>query len=543
MSSKGLASGGMEQTNKLFPNSWPNSWTEEEWRNERDSFIQEYQDFDSDDVALMLCCVSGNFPLRLEPVDESGTVRSALADALALLHELPATSSEWESEIPSFLASVADLAEEKAAQRQWSVQFDTVWDEIRGAFATLLEFFEQDVQTWESSRVSADADTTETLSLTHRLQSLLAEYAPIHERAASITEERERNRMREDLQPLILDALRGIEAVMSPSLGAEDDGSTTAVHPHPNLPPQGEGTSGETLPTGGAGAHEAAAPLVEDAPVAAQESSTPEPAPTFPSTVEATPSAGEANLNAIPEALPSRDVESKGPAVAVAEPLNDEAGASEELASLQTENLTLRDDAEALRSENQDLREEVEVLKTELFSAQEKEDAWRIAYISAKDSSSEELQETAPEIESVNGAVRLAMARFKQELLFAPNSESSIEENPFNDPQKVWEALHWLATTYYASRMGRLRVTDFDHSIKEACGWWYKGDQGETTLSRYEKSYTTRVDGKRHQLAEHIGKGTTFDARYTIRIAFSWDKDKRQVVIGYVGRHQQTDAS
>ena len=166
-----------------------------------------------------------------------------------------------------------------------------------------------------------------------------------------------------------------------------------------------------------------------------------------------------------------------------------------------------------------------------------------MAYRSAMDGSLEEVGVAPPVVESVFDAVEIAKGRFRQELVFAPNSESSIEDNPFTDPLRVWEALEWLGTTYYASRMGRLRVTDFDQSIKEACGWWYKGDQGETTVSRYEKSYTTRFGGKRYTLLEHIGKGTTFDARYTIRIAFDWDREKRQVVIGYIGRHQQTDAS
>ena len=225
--------------------------------------------------------------------------------------------------------------------------------------------------------------------------------------------------------------------------------------------------------------------------------------------------------------------------VAVAEPPGNDA----EFTVLQTENLGLRNDADALRSENQDLRDEVEALKTELFGSQEREESWRMAYRSAMDGSLKEAGEPPPTVETVHSAVELAKGSFRQELLFAPNSESNIEENPFTDPQKVWEALRWLATTYYPSKMGRLRVTDFDQSIKEACGWWYKGDQGETTLSRYEKSYTTRVEGKRHWLAEHIGKGTTFDARYTIRIAFDWDRDRRQVIVGYIGRHQQTDAS
>ena len=107
----------------------------------------------------------------------------------------------------------------------------------------------------------------------------------------------------------------------------------------------------------------------------------------------------------------------------------------------------------------------------------------------------------------------------------------------------MWEALQWLATTYYKSKMGQLRVTNFDQSVKEACGWWYKGDQGETTMTRYRNSYTTHAHGRTYQLAEHIGKGTNFDARYTIRIAFNWDDGLRRVIVGYIGRHQQTDAS
>ena len=211
--------------------------------------------------------------------------------------------------------------------------------------------------------------------------------------------------------------------------------------------------------------------------------------------------------------------------------------------TLMSENVGLREDASALRSDNQDLRNEVETLKTELFSSQKSEDGWRLAYRSAMDSSLEEVGIAPPVVESVNDAVEMARSQFRQELLFSPNSESNVEDNPFNDPARVWEALKWLATTYFASKMGRVRVTDFDQSVKEACGWWYKGDQGETTVSKFEKSYTTRVNGKRYTLVEHIGKGTTFDARYTIRIAFDWDRDRRQVIVGYIGRHQQTDAS
>ena len=93
------------------------------------------------------------------------------------------------------------------------------------------------------------------------------------------------------------------------------------------------------------------------------------------------------------------------------------------------------------------------------------------------------------------------------------------------------------------SRLGDIVVTDFDLSVRETCGWWYKPSQGETTMTSYRNSYTTQLDGKTYWLKEHIGKGTNRDARYTIRIAFDWDRERKAVVVGYIGRHQQTDAS
>ena len=216
---------------------------------------------------------------------------------------------------------------------------------------------------------------------------------------------------------------------------------------------------------------------------------------------------------------------------------------ADEFAALQSENQSLHGDTRALSSENRDLREEVELLKAELYESQEMEESWRLAYLSSKGGVHDAIADTPREIESVNAAVEAAKERFKGQLTFAPNSESEIEGNPFIRPEKVWEALQWLATTYYKSKMGQLRVTNFDQSVKEACGWWYKGDQGETTMTRYRNSYTTHAHGRTYQLAEHIGKGTNFDARYTIRIAFNWDDGLRRVIVGYIGRHQQTDAS
>ena len=509
LADRGLDSSSAGLSEKVFPGFWP----VEQWKAEQKAFCQNHDEYEQEDVALMLCYVSGRFPLASDPDSSEGDGSAALSAALSYLSELPPTAPEWEEEIPNFAASVSRLIEEKAAQLRWSADFDAIVAAVRRDFAELLGFFEQDTHYWTASRVSSEADTAVTLTLAQRLQSLLTEYQPIHERAPGISEERERSRRREELQPLILEAVHEIDGLMSGEAGSEESDS-------PEEPePDGPSAPDDTPPP-----YELPEP---SGPATAQTTQRPSPEREPPL------------ANPLQEALPVSDTAPPVRPVAVAEP----PGIAAEYNALQSENHGLRNNADSLRSENQHLRDEVEALKAELYDSQEMEESWRLAYLSSKDGFLEPDESAVPDVESVNAAVEMARRRFKKELTFAPNSESNIESNPFIRPEKVWEALQWLATTYYRSKMGQLRVTNFDQSIKEACGWWYKSDQGETTVSRYKKSYTAYAYGKTYRLEEHIGKGTNFDARYTIRIAFDWDDDLRQVIVGYIGRHQQTDAS
>ena len=465
LESKGLDADGPNMAQNRFHTVWePKQW-EAEW----EEFTQAHEEFDRDDVGLMLSYVSGKLPF-LEPGEKeiSAVVSERLAAALACLRGLPPTAPEWASAVPRFIESLSALVDDKAAELRWADDFDAVLQSVRTEFAELLAFFEQDTETWAAARVSREADTAAVLGSSEKLRSLLTEYQPIHERAAGISEERDRIRQRDKLQPSILETAQEIDGLMT-----EEPGNPAYIPP----------------------------PAIAMREALASETST-EP------------------------------VSAQPPGISAAE-----------YAALQSENQSLHNDSHALRSENRDLRDEVELLKAELYESQEMEESWRLSYLSSKGGVPDASVDMPSEIESVNAAVEAAKERFQGQLTFAPNSESEIEDNPFIRPEKVWEALQWLATTYYQSRMGQMRVTNFDQSIKEACGWWYKGDQGETTVSRYRKSYTAHAHGKTYLLEEHIGKGTNFDARYTIRIAFNWDDGLRRVIVGYIGRHQQTDAS
>ncbi|MYH61554.1 MAG: hypothetical protein F4148_07245 [Caldilineaceae bacterium SB0675_bin_29] len=146
-------------------------------------------------------------------------------------------------------------------------------------------------------------------------------------------------------------------------------------------------------------------------------------------------------------------------------------------------------------------------------------------------------------IEDVRTAVALAKEKYAGELHFQPNSKSEIDDNPYEKPTNVLAALEWLATTFYRSKMGEVKVHDFDKSIKKVCGWRYKRGQSKQTMHKYKPWYTTSFEGRTYWLERHVGTGSNKDSRYTIRIAFDWDKARRIVVIGYIGQHQQTDAT
>ena len=490
--------------------SFSGTWLLERLHTEREAFCRDNEEFSPDDAALMLCCLSGNFPFQPDPQTEAMEVDQVLSDFLDSLRGIPADSPVWKDVIPNFAASVSGLVDEKGAQLRWASDFDAVLQSLNGDHAELLAFFEhQDTQQWSAARVSRQADTAAALRMAQELGSTLAEYAAVHDVAPGITEERERSRKRAALQTSVLERLSAMAALMTedPDEASDDESASLDANGIPTI----RGISASPNPDSSS--------LPRAVSHSAPDGGLPQ--------AGSLPAGQRADINAAADSAPE----------------NLETVALAEYQALQSENDNLLEITQALRSEMADLREELEAVKTERHSSEEVAESWRLAYRSLLNGPEQEAEEGQADVESVNAAVELARNRYKQELLFAPNSESNIEDNPFVDPGKVWEALRWLADTYYASKMGRLRVTDFDQSIKEACGWWYKGDQGETTVSKFEKSYTTRVDGKRYTLVEHIGKGTTFDARYTIRIAFDWDREKRQVIVGYIGRHQQTSAS
>jgi hypothetical protein len=148
--------------------------------------------------------------------------------------------------------------------------------------------------------------------------------------------------------------------------------------------------------------------------------------------------------------------------------------------------------------------------------------------------------------DTVAEAIEQAERQFGGQLAFCWNSKSEDADSPFEDARSVFLALKWLATDYHDSRTGRKPCPDRDVAVRQAVpGWAFSNHQSKKTMTdrRHREWYHAKHDGREFSLPEHLKCGSGTDARHNIRIAFNWDDESEKVVLGFLGQHQQNDAS
>ena len=145
-------------------------------------------------------------------------------------------------------------------------------------------------------------------------------------------------------------------------------------------------------------------------------------------------------------------------------------------------------------------------------------------------------------IETTDEAIDAARKDFANHLEVL-DGRVSKEVSQFEQPELLYAAFNWLATTYWNARTGVERCADLDHSCRESCQFRYNAHQSEITMSTYAADYEVTFGGARLKLKEHIGYGVSTEPRHTIRVAFFFDEKTRKVIIGYVGQHQATRKS
>ncbi len=457
----------------------------------RSSFLESHADEAEQEVSLLIELIAGKLAFDDDLEDQDGSfVENLLNDTYENLDLLPPYAPEWQSAVPEFVERVTALMGAKEQKRNQAATLDSEFAAIREQYAELIQFFQWNASRWATANLRHPGELPLAHDRAVELKEMLSRYAPIHERAPAAPEELDRARLRGELMPRILESGRALDEIMEPDDDPDNDESEPA-----------------RLPDGGPGAGP-----VNNGP-SPENPAAPEPQQSGNFIDGATGGQESFHLDQLREP-PACYIE---------------------------DYLLLRLENRELEQENDDLDLEIQSLKEQLFESRSQGEGLKLAMASQGNDAGR--GEGAPAFDDVTAAVESAKERFAGRLLFQLNSGSALDGNSFKWPDRFWRALEWLATSYYDSRTGLAAITDLDESCRSASGMWYKSSQHDVTMAAYRNWYTTRVGGRNIWLQEHIGKGTGFDPRRTIRIAFDWDRALQQVIIGYIGRHQRTSAS
>ena len=462
-----------------------NTWQLDRWERETEAFINIYGKNGREDAALMLCCVSGSMPIPpLADLDDDALPGegSRFPAWVNYLQTLPPEAPEWE-QIADFVDEVRQISQskEKEALRVRSSRLEGAIAGIREDFASELTYLERDIDAWSADNFPTIAAIAAAVERVDKFGELLGAYRPLREQATTRSEEDERRAKRLELEPLVLEFMEALDEFMLKAPETVDDSSPAEAA---SVEPEPKGS---LEPTDGVDA------------------------------------AGHVDqgMHAAYTALEA------------------------EHASLSDKVRKLEQRIESLQLDKQGLHQRIKDQRDALNGSRRDADYWRAQFIDARKLLPGGVQSADDEetkMQDVKDVIERAEAAFRRELVIRLNSRS--EKAPqFRDAQSVWNAFAWLATDYYKSRCGEASEVDLDYSLREACGWWYKPNQSDTAMNKYRDYYTTKVNGQTYVLDKHIGKGSSKDPRYTIRVAFAWDKERQIVVIGYVGQHQKTDAT
>ena len=448
---------------------FPGTWLVEEWVQHRETLAAKHQEFNEDEVALMLCLVSGRAPVPELKETVTRVESRFFQDMIDKLFSLSSESPAW-SEIDLFTAAASKIAVEKSKEKvetQTRAVADAL-EHIQAKCKEEIKYLGLDVRLW-FAQVKGRLDlVTEASTLLRALTKELEAYRPIRPQGSSREEERRRAKERNERESAILSMARAWDEIAA------------------------------------------------------------KPAP------------------AVAEVADERAVLGVGGATASSEELEQLRTDYEELDAKHQQMVKdrdrLKDANSGLQLEKKQLKEQLDDDQEELAQSKTNAQYWREQYEAEKARVDGDEGVESADFTSIANAISRAETEHPKRLLFALNSKSSIDM-PFEKPQEVFAALTWLATEYQRE-LPENEKPDFPLSIRKACsGWFYKPNQTKTTMGMFSDWYRTTVNGRTYELSNHIGKGNSFDPRSTIRIAFAWDDEKKQVVVGYIGTHQRNRQS
>lgn len=115
-----------------------------------------------------------------------------------------------------------------------------------------------------------------------------------------------------------------------------------------------------------------------------------------------------------------------------------------------------------------------------------------------------------------------------------PRALSEAKKSTYEDEQLVFDALDLLATTYRAVKRSEVPRQEFKQRADQL-GLSIGGSV--SFAGTYGDAYFVHFAGRRRFLDQHLGRGSSRDPRFHLRIYFFWDEEASKVVVGHLTSH------
>ena len=115
-----------------------------------------------------------------------------------------------------------------------------------------------------------------------------------------------------------------------------------------------------------------------------------------------------------------------------------------------------------------------------------------------------------------------------------PRAISEAKKSDLENNQLVFDALDMLATTYRSVKLSEVPREELK-ARADQLGLFLGGST--SFAGEYGDAYFVQYGGRRRFLDQHVGRGTSRDPRFSVRIYFFWDDEARRVVVGWLPSH------
>lgn len=135
-----------------------------------------------------------------------------------------------------------------------------------------------------------------------------------------------------------------------------------------------------------------------------------------------------------------------------------------------------------------------------------------------------------------------AVDTFSGRLVLSKKAQAAVMSSVYQDIGLVCNALQLLAMQYVDMRRHGDRKPIYDEALRRLT---LEDSPIGKNLDKYraDSQYRCRYEGRDLFTDRHLKKGNSRDPREILRVYFCWDEETRQVVVGHLTSHLETDIS